>query len=134
MDEFIKLLSSLFNNQSMNFVQAWNQNIGNRNLKAIFENIEVDDATRAKAQELISEDGYFGVKQTSERILGFARAYAGSDPAAIDKMESFFERAFKQAEQAWGGKLPDISYATRDAVRAGFEEMRNGTAQEASAT
>ena len=34
---------------------------------------EVDEATRKQAQEDISEDGYWGVKQTSERMLSFAK-------------------------------------------------------------
>ena len=39
----------------------------------------VDAAAKAKAQELISEDGYYGVKQTSQRIFDFASALAGDD-------------------------------------------------------
>lgn len=39
----------------------------------------VDAATKAQAQKDISEDGYYGVKQTSERLFDFASALAGDD-------------------------------------------------------
>ena len=84
---------------------------------------EVDDATRAQAQQDISEDGYWGVKQTSNRILDFATALTGGDPSKIEKMRDAFIKGYKQAEKTWGGKLPDISKQTYDAVMAGFDKM-----------
>lgn len=39
--------------------------------------ITVDSETQAAAQEAISEDGYFGVNKTSERIIDFAKALSG---------------------------------------------------------
>ena len=47
-------------------------------------NFKVDAATRAQAQKDISEDGYYGVKQTSQRLFDFASALAGDD---VDKMK-----------------------------------------------
>ena len=44
----------------------------------------VDAATKAQAQKDISEDGYWGVKQTSQRLFDFASALAGDD---VDKMK-----------------------------------------------
>ncbi len=83
----------------------------------------VDAATKAQAQEDISENGYWGVKQTSERILDFAKALAGDDPDKLEKMRSAFEKGYKQAEKTWGGELPDISKQTFDAVMKGFDEL-----------
>ena len=40
-------------------------------------NFTADAETIAQAKEDISEDGYWGVKQTSERIFSFAQALAG---------------------------------------------------------
>lgn len=85
----------------------------------------VDAATKKQAQEDISEDGYWGVKQTSSRILDFAVALAGNDPDKLEKMKSAFEKGYKQAEKTWGGKLPEISQKTYDAVLKGFEELKN---------
>lgn len=76
----------------------------------------VDADTQKKAQEAISEDGYWGVKQTSDRIVQFATALAGDDSKALEKMRDAFIKGYKQAEKTWGGKLPDISQKTYDAV------------------
>lgn len=86
-------------------------------------NYTVDAATKLQAQEDISEDGYWGVKQTSSRILDFANALTGGDPDKIEEMREAFQKGYKQAEKTWGGKLPDISQQTYDAVMKGFDDM-----------
>lgn len=87
--------------------------------------LEVDEATRAEAASLIGEDGAWGIKQVSQNILNFAKAAAGGDPEKLEKMKAAFLKGFEQAEEVWGGKLPEISYKTKEAVLAGFEEMQN---------
>ena len=87
----------------------------------------VDAATKAQAQEDISENGYWGVKQTSERILDFAKALAGDNPEKLEQMRSAFEKGYKQAEKTWGGELPEISKNTFDAVMKGFDELTGKT-------
>ncbi|MCR4989255.1 MAG: hypothetical protein K6A38_00120 [Lachnospiraceae bacterium] len=77
----------------------------------------------AKAKEDVSEDGYWGVKQTSQRILDFAVALTGGDPDKIDEMKAAFEKGYKTAEKTWGGELPDLCKQTFDAVLAGFDKM-----------
>ncbi len=84
---------------------------------------EVDEATKLQAQKDISEDGYWGVKQTSSRILDFATALTGGDPSKIEDMRKAFEKGYKQAEKTWGGELPEISKQTYDAVMSGFDKM-----------
>lgn len=86
-------------------------------------NYKVDPATRLQAQKDISEDGYWGVKQTSERILSFATALTGGDPDKIEEMRAAFEKGYKQAEKTWGGSLPSICQETYEAVFAGFDKM-----------
>lgn len=93
------------------------------NLKKVFEGLEVDAATKAQAQADIAEDGYWGVKQTSDRILDFAKALAGDDPDKLENMRAAFEKGYKQAESTWGGELPEISKQTFDAVMKGFDEL-----------
>lgn len=78
----------------------------------------------AQAKEDISEDGYWGVKQTSQRILDFATALTGGDPDKIEEMRSAFEKGYKLAEKAFGGELPDICKQTYDAVFEGFDKMK----------
>lgn len=87
-------------------------------------NFTVDAATKAQAQEDISEDGYWGVEQTSDRILDFAKALTGGDPDLIDKMQKAFEKGFSAATKSWGKELPEISQKTYDAVIEKFETWR----------
>ena len=83
----------------------------------------VDAATKAQAQADIAEDGYWGVTQTSDRILDFAKALAGDDPEKLENMRAAFKKGYEQAEKTWGGELPDISKQTFDAVMKGFDEL-----------
>lgn len=95
---------------------------------------EVDEATKLQAQEDVSEDGYWGVKQTSSRILDFATALTGGDPSKIEDMREAFKKGYKQAEDTWGGELPEISKKTYDAVMAGFDKMAEDAAAQSNAT
>jgi hypothetical protein len=89
----------------------------------------VDAATKAQAQADIAEDGYWGVSQTSQRILDFATALTGGDPDKIEEMRSAFEKGYKQAEKTWGGELPSISKDTYDAVMKGFDDLAAAAAE-----
>ncbi|MGN1144843.1 MAG: hypothetical protein ACI4R5_00210 [Acetatifactor sp.] len=86
-------------------------------------NYTVDPATKAQAQADIAEDGYWGVNQTSDRIIQFANALTGGDPDKIEEMREAFKEGYKQAEKTWGGSLPEISQKTYDAVMKKFDEM-----------
>ncbi|MBQ7972956.1 MAG: hypothetical protein IJ291_05840 [Lachnospiraceae bacterium] len=93
-------------------------------------NFTVDAETKAQAQADIAEDGYWGVEATSDRIIDFAVAIAGDDKEKLEEMRNAFEKGFQQATKTWGGKLPDISQRTYDAVQKKFDAL---TAPEATA-
>lgn len=78
--------------------------------------VKVDPQTRAEAQELISEDGYWGVEKTSDRIVQFAIAAAGNDPGNLEAIKAAVEKGFAMAADALGGALPEISWETHDAI------------------
>jgi len=82
----------------------------------------VTAADIAQAKEDISEDGYWGVKQTSQRLFDFAAALAGDDVDKMKEMQAAMEKGFKMAEESWGRELPDISKNTMDAANKLFEE------------
>lgn len=86
-------------------------------------NFTVDAATKAQAQADIAEDGYWGVNQTSDRIIQFATALTGGDPDKIEEMREAFKKGYAQAEKTWGGKLPEISQKTYDAVMEKFDKL-----------
>lgn len=79
-----------------------------------------------KAQADIAEDGYWGVNQTSDRILDFAKALSGNDKSKAQELADAFKKGFDQATKAWGGKLPDISQQTYDKVLEKFDSWMNG--------
>lgn len=89
-------------------------------------NFMVDAQTKAQAQADIAEDGYWGVKQTSERIFDFAKALSGGDMDKMKEMQAAFEKGFKQATKTWGKELPQISQDTRSAVNKLFEDFYAG--------
>lgn len=92
--------------------------------------LTVDAETAAQAKEDISEDGYWGIEQTSQRIFDFAKALSGGDSEKMDKMLDAFKEGFKQATKSWGKDLPDISQQTYDAVLKKFEDYKNPETEE----
>lgn len=83
------------------------------------EGIEYDgpaiaSLSQEEAAELVSEDGFFGVKQTSVRIAEFVIAGAGGNEELLREGRKGILQGFKEAEEMWGGKLPDIAYETID--------------------
>ena len=82
----------------------------------------VDAATKEQAQKDISEDGYWGVKQTSQRLFDFASALAGDDVDKMKEMQKAMEKGFKLATGAWGRELPGICQDTFDAANKLFDE------------
>lgn len=85
-------------------------------------NYTVDAKTKAQAQKDIAEDGYWGVKQTSQRLFDFASALAGDDVEKMKEMQEAMQKGFKLATKAWGGELPGICGQTMDAANQLFED------------
>lgn len=90
-------------------------------------NLKVDAKTAAQAQKDIAEDGYWGVEQTSDRLVSFAKALAGDDVSKADTLINAMKKGFGEAKKAWGGNLPDISQKTIDAALKKMDEWKNGT-------
>lgn len=87
--------------------------------------VQVDPEVRAQAQKDISEDGYWGVAQTSERLVSFAKALTGGDPSKAEMMIEAVKKGFEEATKTWGGTLPDISKETIDSTIKQLEEWRD---------
>ena len=85
----------------------------------------VTEAAKLQAQEDISENGYWGVEQTSDRIIDFAKALAGGDASKADELLEAFKKGYEQATGAWGKDLPDISKETYKAVEEKFAAWKN---------
>ena len=86
---------------------------------------EADEETINKAKEDVSEEGYYGVKQTSNRLFDFASALAGDDVDKMKEMQEAILKGYKKAEKTWGGELPEISQKTLEATNKLFEDYYN---------
>ena len=91
-------------------------------LASAYRSLEVDPETQAQAQADIAEDGYWGVEQTSDRILDFAKALAGTDPDMAEKMLEAIKEGFKQAGEAWGEDLPELC---QDTMKASLQKVED---------
>lgn len=89
----------------------------------------VTEAAKLQAQEDIAENGYWGVEQTSDRILDFAKALAGNDVSKADELFEAFKKGYSEATKSWGRDLPDISKQTYDAVEKKFEAWKKEATQ-----
>lgn len=83
----------------------------------------VDPEIKAQAEKDIAEDGYWGVEQTSDRIIDFATALTGGDPDKIEDMREAFKQGYEKATETWGKELPELSKKTYEAVMAKFDKM-----------
>lgn len=114
MSRFTNMMTQMFQKQGITGAAAQGGDAMWRMIAS--GNYTVDAQTKADAQEAISEDGYWGVKQTSQRIFDFAYALAGDDPEKMKKMQDAIEKGFEQATKSWGGKLPSITDETHSAI------------------
>ena len=86
--------------------------------------LSVDEAT-----ELIGEDGFFGVNQTSQRVADFVFSFSNDDIELLEKGREGIVKGFEEAEKLWGGELPQISYDTQartlELIDKKIEELKN---------
>ena len=113
-NQLTSLVQKMFNNQGATYDSIWKMLSSGK--------FTVDAQTKAQAQADISEDGYYGVKQTSERMFDFAMALAGDDVDKMKEMQAAVKKGYEQAEKTWGGKLPSICSETLDEVNKLFDD------------
>ena len=90
--------------------------------RLVYNGRPISDFSPEEASALISEDGHFGVKKTSQRISSFVISSAGEDLETLKAGREGVLRGFKAAEKAWGGELPDISYETLEKTLAAIDD------------
>ena len=88
------------------------------------QKLNADPKTIAAAKAAIAPDGEFGVQKTAERILSFAKAAIGGDPAKLEKIRAAVEQGFQEAADILGGSLPEISQQTLSAIRSEFDRWK----------
>ena len=126
--QLIDLVQKTLSGQVDSFGKAADENSIWRTLAS--GKFTVDAATKAQAQKDISEDGYWGVKQTSQRLFDFASALAGDDVDKMKEMQAAMEKGYKMATKAWGRELPSISKDTLDAANKLFDDYYKSKEQQ----
>lgn len=96
--------------------------------------ITVDDEIAEEAAKEVSEDGYWGVNQTSDRLFSFAKALAGNNPANADKMLEALQKGYDEATKSWGKELPELCKKTLEATQKKLTEWRDSLNTEEETT
>lgn len=117
------LVEKLLNKQKGTFDLA-----NGKNLAATFRQAaglaSPEDIANAKAS--IAEDGYWGVEQTSDRLVSMAIALSGGDTEKADELKAAIQKGFDKATAAWGEDLPQICKDTLDVTMQKMDDWKNG--------
>lgn len=81
--------------------------------------------TQDEAKELVSDEGFFGVTQTSDRVSNFVFNFAGDNLEILEKGREGIVKGFEEAKELFGGELPEISYKTQERTLALIDEKIN---------
>lgn len=122
-DSMNSLVQKLLGKQAKKFDLA-----NGKNLADTFSKIAgmADQDTINAAKQSISENGYWGVNQTSDRLVSMAIALSGGDTEKADEMMAAIEKGYKQATKAWGKELPQICQDTMEATRQKMDDWKTG--------
>lgn len=93
--------------------QEYYQKIAMEGIKSRFGG-DADEAEQARLS--ISEDGEFGVKAVSDRIVRFAAGACGEDKTKIEGYKAAVNEGYEAAAKAFGGELPGLCARTREEI------------------
>lgn len=82
-------------------------------------------ANQKDAMAAISDGGVWSVDATASRIVNLSAKIANGDLGMLEKMRDAFLKGYKSAENAWGGKLPEIAQKTYDEVLSRFDKIKS---------
>ncbi|MBM4417205.1 MAG: hypothetical protein FJ033_02660 [Chloroflexi bacterium] len=94
-------------------------------VRQVFERagIAFEEMSAEEAAARVAPGGYWSAESTAQRILDFVAAYANGEPERAQLLREAVETGFAEAEEAFGGDLPEISYRTIDLVRDGLDRL-----------
>lgn len=85
------------------------------NLKDLgYEGKPITELSTDEANDLIGENGFFGVEQTSNRVSNFVLSFSQDDIDILKQGREGIVKGFEEAEKLFGGELPEISYQTQE--------------------
>ena len=72
----------------------------------------LNELSSDEANDLISENGFFGIANTADRIASFVLDGTGDDVEKLKAGREGVAKGFEDAKKIWGGELPEISQKT----------------------
>ncbi|WP_122892874.1 hydrogenase-4 component G [Arcobacter peruensis] len=79
-----------------------------------YEGKAFTELTQGEAKDLVSDGGFFGVDETSQRVTSFVINMTGDNIEALQESRVGLVQGFEEAQKLFGGELPDISVQTQD--------------------
>ena len=76
----------------------------------------LNELSSDEADDLISENGFFGIVNTAGRIASFVLNGAGDDVERLKAGREGAAKGFEDAKKIWGGELPEISQKTIEKI------------------
>ena len=104
--------SDIFGAQNKS-INSLNDILSGVDFKSIgYEGKPITQLSQSEASDLVSENGFFGITNTADRISNFIISAAGDDLQKLEAGKEGMLRGFKEAEKIWGSELPEISQKT----------------------
>lgn len=108
-------LMNIINNTELYDFLSGKELDGGFSLSAIgYDGKPITQLSPDEAKELVSDDGFFGIDKTSQRVSSFVIDLANNDVEALQEARKGVVQGFEEAEKMWGGELPEISYKTQE--------------------
>lgn len=79
-----------------------------------YEGKPITKLSQDEASELVGENGFFGITQTSNRVADFVLSFSQDDVDILKQGREGIVKGFEEAEKLFGGELPEISYKTQE--------------------
>jgi len=108
---------------------------GELSLKDIgYEGKPITELTKEEATELVSDEGFFGITQTSQRVADFVFGFSGDNLDILEQGREGIVQGFEDAKKMWGDELPQISYDTQaktlELIDAKIQELKDSKSPE----
>lgn len=102
------------NDEYINFFSGQTTESG-MSLESIgYEGKALNELTQGEAKELVSDGGFFGIDETSQRVTSFVLNMTGDNLEALQESRKGLVQGFEEAQKLFGGELPDISVKTQE--------------------
>ncbi len=107
-------LMNIINNTEVYDFLSGKEIDGGFSLKSIgYDGKPITELSADEAKDLVSDEGFFGISETSKRVSSFVINLAGDNVEALQEARRGVVQGFEEAEKMWGGTLPEISYQTQ---------------------